>query len=319
MSPFEAMGRLPAVAGVRTRRARQKARRGIKLRNAGVTIKTQERYYTAVSELTKALGAVDSMEDMDEQICDWIEYQFEKGSPLNTVADALSGIHYFLPGTKKKLPGAWKLFAIWRKMEVPSRAAPLPADLCWAMASRAVQQGDFSFSSLLVLGFDCFLRTGEMLAVRPIDLLVNHDKGIVHLPASKGGTRHNVRESVRILDPRVLCLLAEMLEVKKSLGQMRIPIWTQSGSAFRQKFQEMCKFFKVDHLNFRGYSVRRGGATAYFHQSGLMEATLLRGRWASVAVARLYLCDALAQLPSLTASPHTQRLVSRYRAFWSTC
>ena len=31
-----------------------------------------------------------------------------------------------------------------------------------------------------------------------------------------------------------------------------------------------------------------------------MEAMALRGRWAGGSVARLYLCDALAQLPSLT-------------------
>ena len=81
----------------------------------------------------------------------------------------------------------------------------------------------------------------------------------------------------------------------------------------------MTKFFKVEHLGFRGYSLSRGGATAFLAETGLMEATLVRGRLASVNVARLCLCDALAQLPSLVATPTTRKLVSSYRAFWSTC
>ena len=53
--------------------------------------------------------------------------------------------------------------------------------------------------------------------------------------------------------------------------------------------------------------------TAFFSETGLMEATLVRGRWASVNVARLYLC------PSLVATPPTRKLVSSYRVFWSIC
>lgn len=47
------------------------------------------------------------------------------------------------------------------------------------------------------------------------------------------------------------------------------------------------------------YSMRRGGAT-YLLQAGVpVETILVRGRWRSIAVARLYLEDGLAQLPSL--------------------
>ena len=49
----------------------------------------------------------------------------------------------------------------------------------------------------------------------------------------------------------------------------------------------MTRIFQVEHLRFRGYSLRRGGATAFFGRTGIMEKTLLRGRWASVSVARV--------------------------------
>ena len=307
------MGRLPGLAGVRSRRARQRARRHIVLRDAGITKKTQERYYNSVSLLCKDVQDVESMEDMDEQISDWIEKQFHLGAPLNTVADALSGLHYFLPSTRRRLPGSWKLFSIWRRMETPSRAPPLPEDLAWAIMSRAVQAGQFDLARLVGLGFQCFLRTGELLTVR-----LGDEKGIVSLPASKGKSRHNSKESVTIEDKALILLLKELVVDKRDQNLYRVPIWTGTGTGFRKALDKLFSFFQVQHLQFRGYSLRRGGATAFYAQTGNMERTLLRGRWASVAVARLYLCDALSQLPALVASKRTKELVSHYRAFWST-
>ena len=297
------MEKYASFAGIRNRRARAQARQGICLRDAGIAKKTQGRSYLAVTKLCKVVSDVSSVEDMDDQIADWIEMQFHKGAPLNLIGDALSGIHYFLPSTRKRLPVSWKQLAVWRKMEVPSRARPLPADLCWAMMSRAVQRGHMSMAALLGLGFDCFLPTGELLSIRPLDLLLRNGKGLVTLPASKGGTRHNVKESATIQNPKLLVLLEELVLVKKEANLYRAPIWTGTGTQFRRQFHDRTKFFRVDHLQFRPCSLRRGGATAYFNRTGLMEQTLLRGRWASVSVARLYLCDALAQLAGLVASP----------------
>ena len=95
------MVRLRRVAGVRTCKARQKARKGIVLREAGITKATQSRYYGAVSLLCKIVQAADDMEDLDEQVSAWIEGQFQKGFPINTAADALSG--------QRTCSGLWSL------------------------------------------------------------------------------------------------------------------------------------------------------------------------------------------------------------------
>ena len=312
------MGRGPFVAGVAGRRQRAKLRQNICLREVGVSSNTRARYHHSVNLLLKGLHEPQSTDELDEQVAEWVENEFKSGTPLTTVADALSGLHFFIPSTRKKLPISWKLFGTWRKVEIPSRAAPLPEDVAWAFMARALELKNFAMASLIGLGFDCFLRTGELLAIRPCDILLQPDAGIVTLPCSKGGTRHNVSESVTIENPEVRILLAEFLELRRANHSLRSPIWEGSGTSFRAEFQALVSFFHLTHLNFRGYSLRRGGATAYFRRCGLMEKTLLRGRWASVAVARLYLCDALSQLPHLTASRETQRLVNAYRAFWST-
>lgn len=312
------MARKPAFLGLRGRRARAKARAGISLRDIGISRPTFSRYYVAVSTLVKIIGDPRSIEDLDETIAEWIEQKFHQGATLNLVADALSGIHYFMPFTKKRLPHSWKLFGIWRRHEIPSRAPPLPEDLLWAMVGRCLELGDFSMASLLGLGFHCFLRTGEILSIRPCDLLLGPKNGIVTLPRSKGGVRHNTHESVTIVDPVLLLVLHEMLALKAAQRLTKVSIWTGSGSSFRNAFYKLCDYFQVRHLDFRCYSLRRGGATAFFASCGLMEQTLLRGRWQSVSVARLYLCEALSLLPKLVASPATAALIRQHRAFFST-
>ena len=54
----------------------------------------------------------------------------------------------------------------------------------------------------------------------------------------------------------------------------------------------------ADH-GFKPYSLRRGGATAYFRASGSMELTLERGRWSSARVGRIYINDGLAKAVEL--------------------
>ena len=294
------MGKPRFFAGVQGRRARMRARRGISLRGAGITSNTQERYYQSVAKLLPLVDACTTLPQLDDKVSDWVVSEFESGRPLGFVADGLSGLHYFLPYTRKHLPGAWKLFATWRKLEVPSRAPPITVDLVLALAGRALKRKNLEFAVLMLVGFHALLRTGEMLSISPSDFLLNNETGILRLPKSKSGTRRNTHEMVTIEDVVV----------------RHLPIWQASGTSFRQTFHRYLRFFRVEHLCFRPYSLRRGGATAFFQASGSMEATLLRGRWGSSSVARIYLCDALSQLPRLKIDQDTRAVIQRYLTYF---
>ena len=56
---------------------------------------------------------------------------------------------------------------------------------------------------------------------------------------------------------------------------------------------------RVEHLGFRPYSLRRGGATQAFRETGNMPAVLEKGRWAHTRTASTYLNDGLARLAQL--------------------
>ena len=66
---------------------------------------------------------------------------------------------------------------------------------------------------------------------------------------------------------------------------------------------------------FRPYSLRRGGATWVFRCSGSMETALIKGRWGSHRVARIYIADALSYLPGLTFSQKAKDMLNNWSPF----
>ena len=283
-----------------------------------MTTATLQRYYAAVSRLAPTLELVNTEIELDEFIAEWIQCEFEDGTPLHLVGDALSGLHHFEPSTRRKLHKSWRLYGIWRKYEVPCRAPPLTQDIALAMAGFCLQEDELVMAGLILLGFHCLLRTGELLLVRPGDFLLEATRGLVTLPSSKSGVRNNTRESVSIYrrhhigscpshdppsDPtRVLqCTLLET-EVVVPFGTRSIRILSQ---------------LDLTPLGFRPYSLRRGGATFEMQSHGLMEKTLIRGRWKNSNIARLYICDGLALLPSLTMSWSAKQKVASFSAIFA--
>ena len=297
-----------------TQAERREARRDVVLEDVGITANTLERYYFAVGRLAPVLALPRTVEELDE--AQWVQEEFEDGSPLYMVADALSGIHHFLPFTKKKLPESWRLYSIWRRYEVPCRAPPITQDIVLGMAGLALDQGQ-PLAALLLLGFHALLRTGEILQLRPCDFLLGADSGLVSIPSSKSGVRNNTRESVSLHDPIVLDTVKAMLDVKRAFQLDNVPCWDKSGSAFRDNFQRLLKGLRVEHLQLKPYSLRRGGATYEMQQHGQMERCLIRGRWRNSNVARIYITDGLSLLPRLTMTWESKLLVAKFSAVFT--
>ena len=303
--------------GQASREERREARRNIILEDVGATEKTQERYYVAVSRLRPLLKRVLSEADLDDLLADWIQSEFADGTPLHLVADALSGLHHFEPYTRKKLHKSWRLYSIWRKFEIPCRAPPLTQDIALAISGWCLKHGHHVMAALVLLGFHCLLRTGEILQIRPCDFLLNETEGLVSLPSSKSGVRNNSKESVTIHDVFTLELARSMIELLASQGLSQTPCWNFSGTCFRKLFSKALTELDLESLNFRPYSLRRGGPTYEFQAHGLMEKVLLRGRWKNSNIARLYICDGLSMLPRLKISWKGKQQVSYFSSVFT--
>ena len=294
---------------------RQKQRKGVLLIDAAITERTQERYYNAIRSLLPVVQRTRDLGTLDFDVSAWIEKQWEAGSALNHISDALCGLHHFEPFTKKQLPNSWKLFRTWRRIESPNRAPPLTSFILYSIAHYAAMHHDFAFAALILLGFFAMLRTGEILTVCPADLILTPTRGLLALKNTKTGIRHGASEMVAFEDTFTLDILQEVVLLKQSQNLMRVPIWMFSAQAFRNRFSWYMKKFDLLPHCFRCYSLRRGGATHLFQECGSMETVLLKGRWGSAQVGKIYIQDGLSFLPGLTFSQKAHQMLHLWNPY----
>ena len=296
----------------RTRAERVRDRKSIILYDVSISKATQNRYFWALKKLLPFISAVSSLLELDEAITNWIQRCFERGEPLHIISDALCGLQHQEPWVKRNIPMAWKLFGVWRKLESPGRAPPLTRDIIYSWANYAIEHHDIKFAGLILLGFFALLRTGELLKVRSKDLLLDDNNGIVTLYGTKTGQRDNVGEMVSFDDFLTLETLKILQQLQRERHMENVPIWHHSAQCFRTQFQRYCQRFDLLQHQFRPYSLRRGGATWVFQQTGSMEVALVKGRWSSSRVARIYISDALSYLPGLTFTHAARRTLKHW-------
>ena len=291
---------------------RQQRRKGIDLEEAALGSQTRTRYHMALRKLTPVLQNIQSLAHMDEVICEWVQEMWRTGEPLLTVGDALSALHFYQPFTRRGIPHSWKLFATWRKVEVPSRAPPLTEVLVRGMSAYELHHNRLEMATCLMLAFYALLRTGELLALTTEDVLLGKEAAIISLNATKTSKKYAAHDAISVTDPFVLEMLRTLLAIRKSNNLKRLGIWSSTPQHFRTRFRSLCQKFGLENHHFRPYSLRRGGATLLFQVSGSMELVLTKGRWQSSKVAKMYISDALSYLPAIKQSPITRKLLQSY-------
>lgn len=299
-------------AGKCSRAERVHLRRNINLEDASLSDKTRVRYYSALRKLLPTIEQCPDQGRLDEDVSNWVMDMWRQGEPLLTIGDALCAFHFFQPTTRRMLPHSWKLFKVWRKLEVPCRAPPLTWALVASLTAYCVDRLHLEMAAILCLSFHCLLRTGEAMAVSFDDLMLGESSGICRLQNTKSGKRNAANEVISITDPVVLEILRALSQWRTSHGIPSMALWSRSPGQFRQQFKRLMHVFSLDEHGFRPYSLRRGGATDLFQRTNSMEAALLRGRWESSRVARIYIADGLSHLPSLKMNPSTASMMAQF-------
>ena len=234
----------------------------------------------------------------DRFLSAYIEHAWEAGSTRGEAGNALSASVLVYPQLRGRghLADSWFLLNAWSRYEVPMRAPPMPVEVLLALVWFFVRKGQLGGAVMLALGFDCFLRTGEMLSLILSDINIDDSfTGVVRLSHTKTGQRHAAFEASTINDP--LCgrlYRAYQRQLAEGTHQEHY-LFLPKAHVFYRLFREGLDWLGLGSVGFLPYSVRRGGATAYFRATRNMEASLDRGRWSSARVARIYLNDGLAR------------------------
>ena len=307
-----AMPRHRQVLAKRTQAERHDARKVLgRLASQVVAPKTEDRYFSAVSRFLDYLrdaheGYPTSFILLDRQVSKFIEYLWEHGDPRGWASDTLSGLGHYIPSCKLHLVGSWRLHAAWGRAELPVRAPPFTPLLLYALAQLAVNFRWTDIAVLLILGFHTFARAGELFNARVGDFVLSTSSGSWTLPLSKSGQRVGATESILLTDPFVITLLRNFFRTKQPGDRVS----SASPGVLRSRLATLLSDLRISEP-YRWYSVRRGGATHAYRTTNNMAAICFKGRWNSVKTARIYICDAVAQLSDLTFSDQQSRRLHR--------
>ena len=137
------------------------------------------------------------------------------------------------------------------------------------------------------------------------------DLAVVKLHLTKGGKRRGREEAV-VLDTVSLVRLVQALRPAQGRGNT---LSTGGAKALRTQFQQLVAALGLTQANLQFYSLRRGGATKLFNDTGSFDTCAEAGRWSSVRTARVYIDTAL-QVQHDMLSEQMERRLHKAQRIW---
>ena len=177
------------------------------------------------------------------------------------------------------------------------RCTPITKQWLRAIAGCAISRGWYAVAFVLLVAYDCLLRTSEAatLCMSNFEFDKKMKCCLLILSASKGQTRTGVKESMSLLDPSLVRWAAALKELIPA-GEPLIP---GGSKTLRRKFRDLVRATGLQKLDLQVYSLRRGGATDMFRQCGSFDSVSDRGRWKQVRTCRIYVDAALQDAATL--------------------
>ena len=244
-------------------------------------------------------------DEYDSHLTDYLELLWDTGEPKTMAAYTLAAIHHYIPTLKRKLPRAWRLKNIWDRLELPCQAWPLSQEHMFGIAGWFFSRNQPHMASACIIGFAGLLRTGELLQLKVADV-VNTPEGVVlHLGETKTAKRKMMIDETVVISDTLSILLLSRLICNKQPGDFA---FQHSPQRFRTNWNLMKSNLGLSSYKILPYSLRRGGATWYFHQTGSFSRTLVKGRWEHVKTCKMYINQ--AQLALNQISLPTQSLLT---------
>ena len=288
-----------------------------KLGNLVIRPATADRYEKAfqkfLSFLTSQKLAIGSQKTIvDSQLSSFLENLWEEGESISLAGDFISAVQHYQPSMRKHLPQSWRLLKTWQQHELPARAPPFTVDTLQVLLGWFHKQ-EPRVALALFLAFRCLLRTGEMLSISAQDIIIPPGSlsGVLYLGDTKTSGRNPHAGTVALTDPS-LVLFFKSWKQTVSPSTCLVP-W--SSTKFRTMFQEGLIKTGLSKLQFKPYSLRRGGATDQWLLTKNYAHVAHLGRWATEKTMKIYIQDSIALLTSL--SFHPSSIQKQFITYWN--
>ena len=266
----------------------------------------------------QTLGA--TKERVDTQAQEFIEFLWEEGEGQSFAADVLSAIQHYQPSMRRCLNGSWRLIKTWQRYEIPARAPPITWQILQILMGFFHQQYQSPEVALgLGVAFRCLLRTGELLALQARDVVIpaGSHSAVLYLGETKTSPRYPHAGTVSCHD----ATLVDLLRMWKSTcdPEAFLVPWTQSRC--RSAFSSALITLRLDHYQYKPYSLRRGGATDLWLTCRSYSQVAHTGRWSAERTVKVYIQDSIAFLTELTfqTSPIHTKFLHHWQEVTRSC
>jgi hypothetical protein len=243
---------------------------------------------------------------LDRLLAVYIQHSFDTASPFTYAAHALHAVVYHRPDVKSQLFVSRQCLKGWERVKRTASHPPLTWELTVAIACWLARSGFHAPAVAMLVAFDCYLRVGELTRIRLHDVVMPHDArmGDAHtgmavcLARTKTGRNQSVALH-RSAVATVLCHWVRAIRSTSSLDDNPL-VFPFSAHRLRCLMRTACVRLGVGHTAYVPHSLRHGGATADFLQTGSIERVQFRGRWKSMESVRTYVQTARALLAAQT-------------------
>lgn len=274
------------------------------LRDAVVRPSTSTLYDTAVTKFidwcTAKSIVLSSVEHIDDILSQYIDELHTLRLPKYLAAHTLCGIAHFYPRSRYLLTESRMRVKGWDRLVPSVSHPPLTWEITVAMAYAMAHRRLYDYAVATLLGFDCYLRVGELCSIRCSDVAQPADPRVgavyqgmaLRIATAKTG----VNQWVTVRDSGVQQLLQERVTSKPGRRCKLFPFTQQQ---YSRVFAAIRNQLELSHIPYVPHSLRHGGATADALRGVSMNDILLRGRWVSTTSATIYVQTGRALLLTL--------------------
>ena len=253
---------------------------------------------------------------LDRLLAVYIQHSYDSSSPFTYASHALHAVIFHRSDVKASLFVSRQCLKGWERMKRTVSHPPLTWELTVVLACAFARSGFHAPAVAMLVGFDCYLRVGELTRIRRRDVVMPHDarfgRSHTSMAVCLARTKTGLNQSVALRNPDVAAILCAWVRALPATSANDNPlVFPFSPDHLRRLMRDACVKLQVGHTAYVPHSLRHGGATADFLRTGSIEQVQFRGRWKSMESLRTYVQTARALLAAQEVPPALNELGMR--------
>jgi len=238
--------------------------------------------------------------DVDRILTLYVQHLHDSGGSMDLAKNTIYAVQHRAPWLAHSLGAAKLALRGWHRTHPSNSHPPLTWELTCLMAVWMAIRGQHHAALAMLVGFDCYLRIGELLSLKVQDVAVSNDprlgsayRGVLLRLAHTKTGRY---QAVTVEDSAVADMLTSHVQARGPSRTQSDLVFQVSRDSFYKLFHGACRAFGLDGLNYSPHSLRHGGATRHFLQKRHISDIQFRGRWSNSKSVRTYIQSGRALL-----------------------